>query len=123
MHHLKAIKLILAIAALLFIAKPFIAFNVLNGFRHGHHHRLVLVKAFTKRKPEFLEDSEKEKTAFHYKISNPPQKSNISIALLLAFLFPLASLSKQLQKRPISSLIKDADDGTKTYLLTGKLTI
>lgn len=122
MHPLKAIKFILAIAALLFIAKPFLGFNALNKFRHSHP-RLVLVKAFTKRKPEFLEDSEKEKSSFHYKISNPPQKKNISIALLLSFLFPFAFLLKQSQKSPICSVSKDTDYGNKTYLLTGKLTI
>ncbi|WP_158827433.1 hypothetical protein [Mucilaginibacter lacusdianchii] len=123
MHYLKAIKLILAIAALLFIAKPFIGFNTLNGLQHVHNRRLVLVKAFTKRKPEFLEDSEKEKASFQYRISNPPQKNTISIALLLSLLFPFAFLFKQIQKSPVCIILTDAEYGSKTYLFTGKLTI
>ncbi|MCJ8208391.1 hypothetical protein MUY27_01635 [Mucilaginibacter sp. RS28] len=85
---------------------------------------MLLAKAFTQRKPEFLEESEKEQSAFHYKLSNPPHKNIVSIALLLSLLFPSAFIVRTLleKSRPSGTFLA-GDAGNKTYLLTGKLTI
>ncbi|WDF56710.1 hypothetical protein [Mucilaginibacter sp. KACC 22063] len=112
----------MTIAALLFIAKPFIGYNTIFHFRKSQP-RLVLVKAFTKRKPEFLEESEREKAGLHYKLSNPPEKNNISIAFLLSLLFPFLFVVEQIRKNRIQSALVPVAPGNKTYLLTGKLTI
>lgn len=120
MHRFSAIKLFFVLAAVVFIAKPFVGFSVYNFLRHANH-KVILIKAFTKRKPEYFAEAEVKKAAIHQSLSNPPTKAAFTLAALLAFIFPLLPAFKSILHQTTDQLIFYA--GRKTCLLTGKLTI
>lgn len=87
-QRLKAFRLIISIAALLFVAKPFFGFSAINKqFRPRQIHS-ILVKSFSKRKPESLQDADANVDAIHQLLSNPLASRLSSITFLLLTLFP-----------------------------------
>ena len=66
-----AFKIFFAFAALLFISKPFFGFEVANRhFKIPISHN-ILVKSFSKRKPESFEDADKNARQVQQQLSNP----------------------------------------------------
>lgn len=120
----KALYGIFFLAVLLFIAKPFIGFASITGSQGHITAHSILVKAFSKRKPEDLRDAELKKTALRVMLINPPVKMLVSITLLLGILFPL--LFQRLTFVTCSYLNRirySLIPAEQPYLLTGKLTI
>lgn len=123
MQCFKALRFLFVIAALLFVAKPFIGFSAYGQLKTAHHH-LMTVKAFTKRKPECFEEAEQFKSAVQHALINPPVKTTLTIGFLLSILCPLIYLIQYLTgKRFYDDAAPLFTAGQKTYLLTGKLTI
>jgi hypothetical protein len=89
MQRLKAIRLIISIAAMLFVAKPFLGFETVGKHFHPRQVHTILVKSFSKRKPESLQDADANVTALHHLLTNPLVVLLSSIFLLLLTLFPL----------------------------------
>jgi len=119
-----AFKIFFAFAALLFIAKPFFGFEVVN-----HHFKIrishnILVKSFSKRKPENLEDADKNASQIHQQLSNPLMVLLSSMSLLLLSLLPaLFDPLRKITGRILSDIRLSLLPPENTYLLAGKLII
>lgn len=116
-------KMVFALAAILFIMKPFLGFSVLNGHLVLHHQHSIIVKAFSKRKPEELEEAKKRQAAIQRQLSNPPVQVLAAIACLLAFILPLLGSTFKLLRSRIDELSLRVLPSQPVYLLSGKLTI
>lgn len=119
-----AFKIFFAFAALLFIAKPFFGFEVSNRHFKIHISHNILVKSFSKRKPENLEDVDKSAKQIHQQLTNPLMVLLSSMSLLLLYLLP--ALSDRLRKitgRILSDIHLSLFPPENTYLLAGKLII
>jgi hypothetical protein len=124
MSKLKVIKLILIFAAIIFIAKPFMGFSGSKLLKEGKDNSIILVKAFTKRVPEYLEEAEIKKAAVQQLLNNPPAGLVLSITTLLSLLFPLIyQIKRSITGQFIDQLSVNSLQDERTYLLTGKLTI
>jgi hypothetical protein len=124
MSKLKAIKTILVFAAMIFIAKPFLGFSGVEHLRPTKDNTLILVKAFAKRKPEYLEEAEVKKESVQKLINNPPANLMLAITALLSLLFPLVyQIQKSITGQFIGQLSLNSLQDERTYLLTGKLII
>lgn len=124
MLKLKVIKLILMLAAILFVAKPFFGFSGSIYLKENKYNTIILVKAFTKRLPEYFEEAELKKAAIQRLITNPPVNLELAISLLLSILFPmLYCIKRNITGQYIDQLAYKSLQDERTYLLTGKLTI
>ena len=119
-----AFKIFFAFAALLFIAKPFFGFEVANHHFKIHVSHNILVKSFSKRKPENLEDADKSAAQVHQQLSNPLMVLLSSISLLLLSLLPvLFEQLRKITKRILSDIRFSLLPQQPAYLLSGKLII
>ena len=119
-----AFKIFFAFAALLFIAKPFFGFELSNHHFKIHISHNILVKSFSKRKPESLEDADKSAKQIHRQLSNPLMTLIPSISVLLLSLFPaLFDDLRKITGRIISNIRLSLLPPENTYLLAGKLII
>lgn len=119
-----AFKIFFAFAALLFIAKPFFGFEFASNHFKIHISHNILVKSFSKRKPENLEDADKSAAQIHQQLSNPLMVLLSSISLLLLSLLP--TLFKPLRKvtdRVLSDIRFSLLPPEPAYLLSGQLII
>jgi hypothetical protein len=124
MRTLKVFRVFFALTALLFVVKPFMGFGAFNQQAKPHLSHSLLVKSFTKRKPESLEEAEAHVQAVHHQLTNPPLPLLSAIALLLAILLPL--LPEKLTKltgQSLSDLKTALFPPEQVYLLTGRLII
>ncbi|MBS1528732.1 MAG: hypothetical protein JSU01_00370 [Bacteroidetes bacterium] len=112
-------RVIFAFAALLFVAKPFLGFCAFAGQTQPRISHTVLVKSFTKRKPESLEEGYAKARALHALISDPPFVLQSVIILFLAVLLP-TSLENTGKPPKIEISFPQP---IPAYLLTGKLSI
>jgi hypothetical protein len=113
------------LAALMFVAKPFIGFSItgIDSASIIESHSL-LAKSFTNRKPEDLEDSKAKSGAIHQQLTNPPLPLLLTITALLSLLFPLLFKSATRTGNSFINELKTAlVPAVRPYLLTGKLTI
>jgi hypothetical protein len=114
----------LVFAALLFVAKPFLGFSGIRFLKDNKDNSIILVKAFTKRVPEYLEEAEIKKVAILKLINNPPANLMLAITALLSLLFPLIyKIRENITGQFIDQLSFNSLQDERTYLLTGKLTI
>jgi hypothetical protein len=88
MSRLKAFRLFFTLAALLFVAKPFFGYGAFNQQSKPRISHSVLVKSFTKRKPENLEEADANAEYIHQLLINPLAELLSAISFLLLFLFP-----------------------------------
>lgn len=122
MSELKFIKLVFVFAAMCFIAKPFIGYQGIALLRRSND-SLILVKAFAKRKPEYMQEAEVKKASIQQLLSNPPASLMLAISALLSLLFPVIAFSKGITAQFINRLSLNSLQDEQTYLLTGKLSI
>jgi hypothetical protein len=107
----------------MFVAKPFIGFSLANTDSTIESHSL-LTKSFSKRKPEDLDDAKAKASSIQEQIINPPFPLLLSIASLLAFLFPLIFVRDFFSGSSFLNSLKVAlIPAAQPYLLAGKLTI
>ena len=122
MRLLNTVKIIFCLAVLLFIAKPFMGYVVLasgNGLKQPHS---IMVKIFSKRKPEDLEDAKTIAAAIHQKLINPPV--SLTLLALLAFVFPFVyKRSGRISYSSLNELNVTLVPIHHPYFLSGKLTI
>jgi len=124
MKRAPAFKIFFAFAALLFIAKPFFGFEASNNHFKFHISHNILVKSFSKRKPENLEDADKNAAQIHQQLSNPLMVLLSSISLLLLSLLPvLFDPLRKITNRALSNIRLSLLPPENTYLLAGKLII
>jgi len=89
MLSVKTTRLIFCLAAMMFVAKPFIGFSLPHHLKSPVKTNIV-VKIFSKRK---VEDGRKAMNIIQHILSNPADILLPCIALLLSLLFPLAFLN------------------------------
>jgi hypothetical protein len=124
MHQLKFFRLFISLAAILFVAKPFIGFAAFNYSAHPRISYTVLVKSFTKRKPESLQDGYARGEVIHQSLTNPSLVLLSGILFLLAMLFPfLIDKGRRLTNRVLLAICAIILPPEPAYLLTGKFII
>ena len=124
MQKVKIFKVIFTFAAILFLAKPFLGFKAFGQITKPHISHSVLVKSFTKRKPENLQEAHASAQQLHQRIANPP------LMLLAGLILPLSLLLSflldegvKLTESTISILRYSTISPQPAYLRSGKLTI
>ena len=123
-RQLKKFRWFITLAAMLFVAKPFLGFSTVNYHTHPNHIHTILVKSFSKRKPESLEEANAHVESIHKLISNPLTVLCSAISLLLVTLFPWIFRTELKITQGILSDIRYALlPPEHTYLLAGKLII
>lgn len=113
------------LAALMFVAKPFIGFSIacIDSVSIIESHSL-LAKSFTNRKPEDLEDSKAKAGAIRLQLTNPPLPLLLTITALFSLLFPLLfKRNERVGYSFLNNLQTSLVPAAQPYLLTGKLTI
>jgi hypothetical protein len=119
MPKLKLIYSLFVLAGLLFIAKPFLGFEVQESLLGSSNGTSVIVKAFSKRKPEYLAEAKAKKSAVSFQLNHPPVNLLVSILSFLALLFPLLNVVKAIRR----FLANNFYNNSPIYILTGQLII
>lgn len=123
-QRLKAFRIFFSLTALLFIAKPFFGFSAFNQQTKPRISHTILVKSFTKRKPESLQDADATAEAISQKVANPLFVVLSAISLLISIALPLISgVFGKITGKIIADLRFRILPPDQTYFLTGKLTI
>ena len=89
MARLKIVKILFFVAALLFIARPFLGYALFNNHCKPNDES-ILVKIFSKRKPELSEESSCGLSALEKKPANPGIDTFSNFNSFLDVLFPAA---------------------------------
>lgn len=105
--------------ALLFVVKPFLGFCLTHRVDKKHN---ILVKIFSKRRPEFLNESEKHK-AFVSQQLIPDGKDLVPFITALLTFFPLSLIFSKVTWLQLNQLTYNIIPDKRTYLLNGKLII
>ena len=66
----KIVQILFFLGALAFVARPFLGFVIFNSHHHPEEES-ILLKIFSKRKPELLEDGNTAYSAIEKKLANP----------------------------------------------------
>jgi len=121
---LKIIRFAICIAALMFVAKPFIGFRTFSGHHKLHISHTILVKSFTKRKTETQEEVDARAEQVHKLITNPILFLLPVIAYLLNVLLPYRlEDATRITRKMLSDIRAGILPPGDTYLLSGKLSI
>ena len=121
-NKLKTAKWLFAIAVLLFVAKPFIGFalNPSNPFTQES----ILIKSFTKRKHDYVENSSFDAKTIQKQLANPVNQLFLLFSCFLGILSPLIfgagfSPTDRVVRNIKLSLFPSSD----TWLLNGQFLI
>jgi hypothetical protein len=118
------IKTFLIFAVLAFAAKPFLGFSIDSWILAGKTDTNIIVKAFTKRKQEFVENSEFDIIAIQQRFSNPFISLSLLFSFFLNILFPKAlCFGKTVTNGVLANIHLSLFPPQHRYLLAGKLTI
>ncbi|MBS7565367.1 hypothetical protein KHS38_13225 [Mucilaginibacter sp. Bleaf8] len=123
MKRMQTYKLILCIAAMIFIAKPFLGFNLYEQLQNNSQENSLIVKIFTQRKPEFLEEAITQNIAFQALIKEKGHQFILTINALLIALFPLSAFFVLTRRRKCDPGCPPLHRIDSIYLLTRTLTI
>ena len=124
MSRLKAFQVFFSLAALLFIAKPFLGFGTFNQQVKPRISHTVLVKSFTKRKPESLEEANANVESIHRILIDPLSILFSAISVLLLLLFPkIFDPAAKITGKILSDIRFSILPPEPAYLLSGKLII
>jgi hypothetical protein len=120
----QSFKYFLLFAVLMFTAKPFVGFCMCNHIHTTESETRILVKAFTKRKQEYVDGSEFDITTLQNRIANPLLALHLLFSFFLNYLFPLVFSSlKPATNRILCAINADLLPPLPRYLLSGKLII
>ena len=122
MQLFKSAIIFFCFAVLMLVAKPFIGFNSLANINHLKH-LSICVKAFTKRKQEYVEDSSFDTTFVQKKLAKPLDLVLLHFAVLLSIILPFAFLSQNLSDGILRRLQLSLSPTLSSYLLNGNLLI
>jgi len=122
MQLIKSALIFLSFGVLMFVAKPFIGFRV---FKEVHHikHISICVKAFTKRKQEYVEGSSLDVQTVLKKLKKPLDFTLLSFAVLLAIVMPVVLRVRDLSNRILKDLQDSFSPPRPCYLMNGILQI
>ncbi len=124
MQRIIQFKFIFTLAALLFVAKPFFGFEVINHQLKPVHQHSILVKSFTKRMPESIAEADANAKQIHELLANPFAILFPTICCLLLTLFPVAfKNSIKITGKVLSDILYTLLPPPHSYLLAGKLII
>lgn len=105
-------------------AKPFIGFDAIKQMGRGKNPSGVIVKAFTKRKQEYVEDSNFDVSTIYKRLANPLLALTGLFSLLLSTLFPsIFRKCKLITASILSNIHLSLFPPVQRYLLSGKLII
>jgi len=120
----KALYTVFCLAVLLFVAKPFLGFAIISSGAGRVQTHNILVKSFTKRKPEDFRDAEARKIAIQRILTNPPLPFILCITALLGLLFPaIFKCAGRCSAAYLNNLRLNLIPSAPSFLLNGKLTI
>jgi hypothetical protein len=122
---MRALKIhyFLFLAVCMLVAKPFVGFSVLKHIPISKTPGIV-VKAFTKRKQEYVEDSDFDVLAIQKRLADPILALTVLFSVLLNTLFPfLFRKVKQLTAGVLNAIHLSLFPPLHRYLLSGKLII
>lgn len=123
MQSLKS-KFFLCFAILTFAAKPFIGFGLYNIIIADNGPVTILVKSFSKRKQEFVNDSDFDIKAVQQRLADPVAFAFLLFSFFLNELFPFVlGRIKLLTGKILSDIQLRLFPPNHLYLLTGKLSI
>ncbi|WP_428331208.1 hypothetical protein [Mucilaginibacter sp.] len=123
MDHLKSAKLYFCFAVLLLVAKPFLGFGMFSR-NHPPADENIFVKAFTKRKQEYAEDSNADIISVQKKLADPIKQFFLRFDFLLGILFPaIFSTVKSAASNFLRKLNQSLSPPDDAYLLNGILII
>ncbi|MGZ3752174.1 MAG: hypothetical protein ACXVB0_18110 [Mucilaginibacter sp.] len=124
MQRLKSFRIFFSLAALLFVAKPFFGFGMFNQQLKLCIPHTILVKSFTKRKPEGLEDAKANIESIHRLLINPLAVLFSAISPLLLSLFPVVFKNGlNISAKVLSDIRYSLLPLQPAYLLLGNLII
>ncbi|WP_094571173.1 hypothetical protein [Mucilaginibacter xinganensis] len=83
----KSVLIFICFAVIMLVAKPFIGFNAFSQMHHLKHLN-ICVKAFTKRKQEFIENSSLDITYIQKKLADPVDQFFLLFSFLLGIILP-----------------------------------
>lgn len=123
--HMRALKVhyFLFLAVFMLAAKPFVGFSAVKLIGKGKIPG-VFVKAFTKRKQEYVEDSTFDISAIQKRLANPLLASTVLFSFLLNFIFPpIFRKDREITAGVLSDIHLSLFPPQHRYLLSGKLII
>lgn len=124
MQRATVFRLVISIAAMIFVLKPFLGFRTLNRQFKPRISHSILAKSFTKRKPESLEDADERVALIHKVLTNPPLPLLGTISFLLSVLFSLVAFSGvKITRRTLSDLRTTLYPAQPVYLRCSSLLI
>lgn len=119
-----AFKYFFTLAAILFVAKPFFGFEVINHQLRPAHQHNILVKSFTKRMPESLAEADANAKQIHQLLADPFTILFPTIFCLLFILFPAVFKNGlKITGKVLSDIRYTLLPPQHSYLLAGKLII
>ena len=119
----KLAKLLIAIAVLLFVFKPFLGFALFSRLHPPVQHN-VFVKAFSKRNLEDSENSDSNVKKLQTRLADPVLPFTLLFSFLLDLIFPAVfAPGPDITYRVLWLLKLRPYPGEPAYLLNGKLTI
>ena len=122
-HQIKLATGFFCMAVFLLVAKPFLGFSMFNRISHTHHAN-IYVKAFTKRKQEFAEDSVNNVETVQKKLADPVKALLIHFSFFLGLIFPAVfSLKSKITNSFINRLQLSLSPQRETYLLNSNFLI
>jgi hypothetical protein len=92
MQKLTSAKIFFFLAALLFVAKPFLGFTMFTRL-HPPAVQNIFIKAFTKRKVETHDNHKRSAEAIQKKLADAAQQFSLRFLTLLSIVLPLALLA------------------------------
>jgi hypothetical protein len=123
MHKLKTVKIYLCFAVLLFVAKPFLGFSMFNRV-HPPAAESIFIKAFTKRKQEYVEGSSFDILTIQKKLANPFKQLFLRFSFLLSIIFPFSFVFWENVTNRFSRCVKSISYPRQdAWLLNGQLII
>ncbi len=122
MQLIKTVLLLFGFAVLMFVAKPFIGFRLFKQINHIKH-ITIGVKAFTKRKQEYVEESSLDIQTVLKKLKKPLDFIVLSFSVLLGIVMPLCCRAQQLSNRILQELRCSLSPTRPAYLVNGTLII
>jgi hypothetical protein len=123
MQLLKSAKMYLCFAVFLFVAKPFLCFTMFSRM-HPPTIENIFVKAFSKRKVEYSEDSNFNMGAIQKKLADPVEQFFLRITFLLCMLFPAVfAIGISINNRFLRDMQLSIAPPGRSYILNSNLLI
>ena len=119
----KSVIISFCFAVIMLVAKPFIGFNASNRINHLTH-LSICVKAFTKRKQEFIENGSFDVLAVQKKLADPAKQFFFLFSFFLGIILPFVfGIVNDSSNRFLRKLQLSLSSREPAYLLNSALII